>query len=187
MVKTVFDAKTGELLGAHMIGAEVTELIQGYTIARTLETHRDRADPHDLPASDLCRRRCTRRCSTPTDGRSTFSGHAPRPSSTLASAPRAMAAEANDCPNGGTLRFRLEPHDTAARLIPIYQIVTIKSERADRRQARLQGRGSLSRPAITPGSKRLRNDKLEIFIGRLMLQSRLIILMNSRRQSSAQS
>jgi dihydrolipoamide dehydrogenase len=38
MVKTVFDAKTGELLGAHMIGAEVTELIQGYAIARTLET-----------------------------------------------------------------------------------------------------------------------------------------------------
>ena len=37
-VKTVFDAKTGELLGAHMIGAEVTELIQGYTIAQTLET-----------------------------------------------------------------------------------------------------------------------------------------------------
>jgi dihydrolipoamide dehydrogenase len=38
MVKTVFDAKTGELLGAHMIGAEVTELIQGFTIAKTLET-----------------------------------------------------------------------------------------------------------------------------------------------------
>jgi dihydrolipoamide dehydrogenase len=38
MVKTIFDAKTGELLGAHMIGAEVTEMIQGYTIARTLET-----------------------------------------------------------------------------------------------------------------------------------------------------
>jgi len=37
-VKTVFDAKTGELLGAHMIGAEVTELIQGYGIAKTLET-----------------------------------------------------------------------------------------------------------------------------------------------------
>ncbi|RMF08761.1 MAG: dihydrolipoyl dehydrogenase [Alphaproteobacteria bacterium] len=37
-IKTVFDAKTGELLGAHMIGAEVTELIQGYAIARTLET-----------------------------------------------------------------------------------------------------------------------------------------------------
>ncbi len=38
MVKTVFDAKTGELLGAHMVGAEVTELIQGFTIAKTLET-----------------------------------------------------------------------------------------------------------------------------------------------------
>jgi dihydrolipoamide dehydrogenase len=38
MIKTVFDAKTGELLGAHMIGAEVTELIQGFTIAKTLET-----------------------------------------------------------------------------------------------------------------------------------------------------
>src|SRR5690554_5978141 len=37
-VKTVFDAKTGELLGAHMIGAEVTEMIQGYTIGKTLET-----------------------------------------------------------------------------------------------------------------------------------------------------
>jgi dihydrolipoyl dehydrogenase len=37
-VKTVFDAKTGELLGAHMIGAEVTELIQGYVIAKSLET-----------------------------------------------------------------------------------------------------------------------------------------------------
>jgi dihydrolipoamide dehydrogenase len=37
-VKTVFDAKTGELLGAHMIGPEVTEMIQGYVIARTLET-----------------------------------------------------------------------------------------------------------------------------------------------------
>jgi dihydrolipoamide dehydrogenase len=38
MVKTVFDGKTGELLGAHMVGAEVTELIQGYAIAKTLET-----------------------------------------------------------------------------------------------------------------------------------------------------
>jgi len=36
--KTVFDAKTGALLGAHMVGPEVTEMIQGYTIARTLET-----------------------------------------------------------------------------------------------------------------------------------------------------
>jgi len=38
MVKTVFDAKTGELLGAHMIGAEVTEMIQGFVVARGLET-----------------------------------------------------------------------------------------------------------------------------------------------------
>ena len=38
LVKTVFDAKTGELLGAHMAGPEVTELIQGYSIAKTLET-----------------------------------------------------------------------------------------------------------------------------------------------------
>ncbi len=38
LIKTVFDAQTGELLGAHMIGAEVTELIQGFVIARGLET-----------------------------------------------------------------------------------------------------------------------------------------------------
>ncbi|HKX78776.1 MAG TPA: dihydrolipoyl dehydrogenase [Novosphingobium sp.] len=37
-IKTVFDARTGELLGAHMIGAEVTELIQGYVVGKTLET-----------------------------------------------------------------------------------------------------------------------------------------------------
>jgi dihydrolipoamide dehydrogenase len=38
MIKTIFDAKTGELLGAHMVGAEVTELIQGYVVGRSLET-----------------------------------------------------------------------------------------------------------------------------------------------------
>jgi dihydrolipoamide dehydrogenase len=38
MVKVIFDAKTGELLGAHMIGPEVTEMIQGYVVAKTLET-----------------------------------------------------------------------------------------------------------------------------------------------------
>lgn len=38
LVKTIFDKKTGELLGAHMVGAEVTELIQGYAVARQLET-----------------------------------------------------------------------------------------------------------------------------------------------------
>ncbi|MGD9664722.1 MAG: FAD-dependent oxidoreductase, partial [Novosphingobium sp.] len=37
-VKTVFDAQTGELLGAHMVGAEVTEMIQGYVVGKTLET-----------------------------------------------------------------------------------------------------------------------------------------------------
>ncbi|MCB2079740.1 MAG: dihydrolipoyl dehydrogenase, partial [Novosphingobium sp.] len=37
-VKTVFDARTGELLGAHMIGAEVTEMIQGFVVGKTLET-----------------------------------------------------------------------------------------------------------------------------------------------------
>ena len=40
-IKTVFDAKTGELLGAHMIGAEVTELIQGYTVGKTAELVED--------------------------------------------------------------------------------------------------------------------------------------------------
>jgi dihydrolipoamide dehydrogenase len=38
LIKTIFDEKTGELLGAHMIGAEVTELIQGYVVGKTLET-----------------------------------------------------------------------------------------------------------------------------------------------------
>ena len=38
LVKTVFDAKTGELLGAHMVGAEVTEMIQGYVVGQKLET-----------------------------------------------------------------------------------------------------------------------------------------------------
>ncbi len=38
LVKTIFDAKTGELIGAHMIGAEVTELIQGFVVAMNLET-----------------------------------------------------------------------------------------------------------------------------------------------------
>jgi dihydrolipoamide dehydrogenase len=38
MIKTIFDAKTGEMLGAHMVGAEVTELIQGYVVGRSLES-----------------------------------------------------------------------------------------------------------------------------------------------------
>ena len=55
LVKTVFDAKTGELLGAHMIGAEVTELIQGYAIAKTLETTEQELMRDHLPASDALR------------------------------------------------------------------------------------------------------------------------------------
>lgn len=38
MVKTIFDAKTGELIGAHMIGAESTEMLQGFGIAMNLES-----------------------------------------------------------------------------------------------------------------------------------------------------
>ena len=38
LVKTIFDEATGELLGAHMVGAEVTEMIQGYVVGRQLET-----------------------------------------------------------------------------------------------------------------------------------------------------
>ena len=41
LVKTIFDEKTGELLGAHMIGAEVTELIQGFGLARSMEAVED--------------------------------------------------------------------------------------------------------------------------------------------------
>ena len=37
LIKTIFDSKTGELIGAHMIGAEVTEMIQGFAIHKTLE------------------------------------------------------------------------------------------------------------------------------------------------------
>ena len=37
LIKTIFDSKTGELIGAHMIGAEVTEMIQGFAIHKTME------------------------------------------------------------------------------------------------------------------------------------------------------
>jgi len=50
LVKVIFDAKTGQLLGAHMVGAEVTELIQGYVVAMNLETTEE-DDAHHLPAS----------------------------------------------------------------------------------------------------------------------------------------
>ena len=53
LVKVVFDKKTGQLLGAHMVGAEVTELIQGYVVAMNLETTEEELMHTDLPASDL--------------------------------------------------------------------------------------------------------------------------------------
>jgi dihydrolipoamide dehydrogenase len=55
-VKTVFDSKTGELLGAHMIGAEVTELIQGYVIARQLETTEEQLMQTVFAHPDACPR-----------------------------------------------------------------------------------------------------------------------------------
>ena len=55
MVKTVFDAKTGKLLGAHMIGAEVTELIQGFVVAMTLETTEEEL-MHTVSRIRRCRR-----------------------------------------------------------------------------------------------------------------------------------
>ena len=56
LIKTVFDAKTGELLGAHMVGAEVTELIQGYVVGADARDDRGRADGHGLPAPDALAR-----------------------------------------------------------------------------------------------------------------------------------
>ena len=52
LVKVIFDKKTGQLLGAHMVGAEVTELIQGYRGRDESGDHRRRTDAHHLPASD---------------------------------------------------------------------------------------------------------------------------------------
>jgi hypothetical protein len=52
IIKTVFDAKTGELLGAHMVGAEVTETDPGLHHRQDAGDHRGRADAHGLPASD---------------------------------------------------------------------------------------------------------------------------------------
>ena len=51
-MKTIFDAKTGQLLGAHMVGAEVTELIQGFVVAMNLETTEEELIAHRLPAPD---------------------------------------------------------------------------------------------------------------------------------------
>ena len=52
-MKTIFDAKTGALLGAHLIGAEATELIQGFAIAKTLETTEAELMADHLPPPDI--------------------------------------------------------------------------------------------------------------------------------------
>ena len=52
LVKVIFDKKTGQLLGAHMVGAEVTELIQGYVVAMNLETTEEELMHTVFPASD---------------------------------------------------------------------------------------------------------------------------------------
>ncbi len=52
LVKVIFDKKTGQLLGAHMVGAEVTEVDSGLRRRHEPRDHRGRADAHDLPASD---------------------------------------------------------------------------------------------------------------------------------------
>ena len=68
-IKTVFDAKTGELLGAHMVGAEVTELIQGYTVGKHARDRRGRAHEHRLPAPDAERDDARERARALTGGR----------------------------------------------------------------------------------------------------------------------
>ena len=64
LVKTIFDAKTGQLLGAHMVGAEVTELIQGFVIAMQLETTEEdlmhTVFPHPDAVGDDARERARR-------------------------------------------------------------------------------------------------------------------------------
>ncbi len=56
LVKMIFDAKTGQLLGAHMVGAEVTELIQGYVVAMNLRNDGGRADATASSRIRRCRR-----------------------------------------------------------------------------------------------------------------------------------
>ena len=86
MVKTVFDAKTGELLGAHMCGAEVTETDPGLCDRTHAGDDRGRADAHRVPASRPSARPCTRPCLTRTAAPST-SSRAPIPSSLGARSP----------------------------------------------------------------------------------------------------
>jgi hypothetical protein len=80
MVKTIFDAKTGKLLGAHMVGAEVTELIQGYVVAMNLETTEEELmhtifphptlseTMHEACSTPMARRSTSERGSGPSEG-----------------------------------------------------------------------------------------------------------------------
>ena len=69
LVKTIFDKpRPASCIGAHMIGAEVTELIQGFVVAMNLRDHRGRTDEHGLPASDPVGNDARERCSTRMDG-----------------------------------------------------------------------------------------------------------------------
>jgi dihydrolipoamide dehydrogenase len=52
LIKTLFDAQTGELLGAHMVGPGVTELIHGFAIAMGAENDRSRTDRHRVSTPD---------------------------------------------------------------------------------------------------------------------------------------
>jgi dihydrolipoamide dehydrogenase len=64
----IFDSKTGRLLGAHMVGAEVTELIQGYVGAMNLETAEEEL-MHTVFPHPRSRKRCAKPCPMPMDGR----------------------------------------------------------------------------------------------------------------------
>ncbi len=68
LVKAIFDSKTGQLLGAHMVGAEVIELMQVYVVAMNLETTEEELMQTVFPHPSS-RKRCTKQCSMPTDGR----------------------------------------------------------------------------------------------------------------------
>ncbi len=110
MIKTVFDAKTGELLGAHMVGAEVTELIQGYVVGRTLETTEEDLMEHRLPAPDAQRddARSGARRLRPRDPHLRWKGALPPPREGGGLRPRYFGQDEskNRRPNSGGPAFR---------------------------------------------------------------------------------
>ncbi len=72
LVKTIFDAKSGRLLGAHIIGAEATELIQGFVDRDEFGNDGRRADAQRLPAPDALRGDARERAGKPMAARSIF-------------------------------------------------------------------------------------------------------------------